>query len=221
MRYDAVLFDNDGVLTHLTEREVLARAVRNAFDDVGVAAPDPDDVRDLQFGVTVARLTDICADYDVDPARFWARRDHHATRLQQDEIAAGNKPLYDDFDAILDVPGPRGIVSSNQHPTVERILEHNDISHHFDTYYGREMSLDGIRRKKPATYYLDRAVADIGAENPVYVGDSETDVEAARNAGMDAIFLRRPHRQDTDLSVEPTAEIRTLGELRSVVDGAP
>ncbi|MFB6071149.1 MAG: HAD family hydrolase [Halanaeroarchaeum sp.] len=221
MRYDAVLFDNDGVLTHLTERRLLRRAVERAFDESGVEDPDPADVEGLLVGVDPETVHAIGSDYGVDPERFWRRRDRYASRLQREAIEAGEKPLYYDFDAVLDLPGPRGIVSSNQHPTIESIVEHFGIEDHFETYYGREMSVEGLRRKKPATYYLDRAVEDLAATNPVYVGDSESDVVAAENAGMDAVFVRRPHRADSSLAVEPTAEIRSLRELPEVLNGAP
>jgi HAD superfamily hydrolase (TIGR01549 family) len=218
MRYDAVLFDNDGVLTHLTDLSVLRRSVERAFADVGIADPADEHVEALTIGVSPDRLESVSANYDLDPEAFWRRRDEYATEAQQREVDAGNKPLYADFEDILDVDLPRGIVSSNQHPTVEHILETNDVAGHFDTYYGREMSVDGLRRKKPSTYYLDRAMADVGAENPIYVGDSESDVVAAHNAGMDSVFIRRDHRADLDLSVDPTAEIETLAELPAVLE---
>lgn len=221
MRYDAVLFDNDGVLVHLTELPVLRRAVERAFDDVGVADPAEEHVEACTVGVTPATLDSVSAAYDIDPEAFWKRRDRYATKAQQRAVETGDKPLYDDFEAILDIPLPRGIVSSNQHPTVEHILEWNDVTDHFETYYGREMSMAGVRRKKPATYYLDRAIDDLGAENPIYVGDSESDVIAAENAGMDSVFIRREHRRDLDLSVEPTAEIESLSALPAVLDGDP
>lgn len=219
MRYDAVLFDNDGVLTHLTGLDVLRESVERAFADEGVDDPAEAHVEALTIGVTPNELESTSAAYDLDPESFWRKRDQYATAAQQREIEAGNKPLYDDFEGILDVDVPRGIVSSNQHPTVERILEYNDVGDHFETYYGREMSVAGLRRKKPATYYLDRAMADVGASNALYVGDSESDVVAAHNAGIDSVFLRRAHRRDTKLSVEPTAEIESLSELSAVVNG--
>lgn len=219
MRYDAVLFDNDGVLVQLTDLSVLRDAVERAFDDVGVSDPAEDHVEALTIGVRPETLEAVSDAYDLDPETFWRRRDQHATEAQQRAVESGDKPLYDDFESVLDIPLPRGIVSSNQHPTVEHVLEFNEVDDHFETYYGREMSIDGLRRKKPATYYLDRAIADVGAENPVYVGDSESDVVAAENAGMDAVFVRRSHRADLDLSVEPTAEITSLTELPGVVNG--
>ena len=219
MRYDAVLFDNDGVLTHLTELSVLRRAVEQAFDEVGITEPAEEHVEALTIGVSPDVLESVTGEYDIHPERFWKHRDQHATAAQQREIEVGNKPLYDDFDAILDLPVPRGIVSSNQHPTVEHILEWYDVGEHFETYYGREMSVEGLRRKKPATYYLDRAIDDVGAGNPVYVGDSESDIVAANNAGMDSVFIRRDHREGVELSVDPTAEIKSLAELPTVLNG--
>ena len=218
MRYDAVLFDNDGVLTHLTGLPLLRESVREAFADLGVEDPDEEHVEALSIRVTPDVVNSVSAAYDLDPEPLWERRDRFSSRAQRRAVDAGDKPLYEDFDSILDLPVPRGIVSSNQHPTVTHILEYNDIGHHFDTYYGREMSIDGLRRKKPAPYYLDKAIGDLGAENPVYVGDSETDVIAAENAGMDSVFVRREHRRDLTLSVDPTAEIESLAELASVLD---
>ncbi|MFB6093618.1 MAG: HAD family hydrolase [Halanaeroarchaeum sp.] len=220
MRYDAVLFDNDGVLSRLTDRSVIREAVERAFAEAGVEDPEEEHVEALTLGVTPERLESVAEAYDLDPSSFWRRRDELASAAQRRAVDEGEKPLYGDFDAVLDLPVPRGIVSSNQHPTVEYILERNDVAEHFETVYGREMTVAGLRRKKPATYYLDRAVADVGATNPVYVGDSESDVVAAHNAGMDSVFVRRDHRADLDLSVSPTAEVESLAELPRVLDGA-
>ncbi|MFW5919247.1 MAG: HAD family hydrolase [Halanaeroarchaeum sp.] len=219
MRYDAVLFDNDGVLVHLTELSVLRRAVKDAFDEMGIADPAEEHVEALTIGVTPETLDGVSSTYDFDPETVWRHRDEFATKAQQRAVETGEKPLYEDFEAILDLPVPRGIVSSNQHPTVEHILEYNEVDDHFETYYGREMSVNGLRRKKPETYYLDRAIDDLGAENPVYVGDSESDVVAAHNAGMDSVFVRREHRRNFDLSVDPTAEVESLAELPTVLNG--
>ena len=46
----------------------------------------------------------------------------------------------------------------------------------------------GIARK-PAPDSVFEAIRITGAKNPVYVGDSEVDVETAKNAGIDGIFV--------------------------------
>lgn len=220
MPYDAVLFDNDGVLTAMTDDEVLKRAVREAFRDMGVSDPDPADVTRLIVGVTPELLTDIATKYGLDPAAFWHRREIRASLVQEREILAGRKPLFEDFAALADITLPMGIVSSNQHRTIEAILDHNGIRDRFGTYYGRGMAVESLSRKKPATYYVDLAVSDLGARNPLFVGDSESDIQAAHAAGMDSVFIRRDHRADHELSIKPTYEIRSLVELPGILNGA-
>lgn len=219
MVYDAVLFDNDGVLTAMTDDAVLKRAVREAFRDMGVSDPDPADVAALIVGVTPPLLTDIATKYGLDPSAFWYRREIRASLVQEREILAGRKPLFDDFAALAEISLPMGIVSSNQHRTIEAILDYNAIRDRFGTYYGRGMAVESLTRKKPATYYVDLAVADLEATNPLFVGDSESDIQAAHAAGMDSVFIRRDHRSDLELTVQPTYEIRSLVELPEIVNG--
>lgn len=210
--YDAVLFDNDGVLVDLVEYDVLQRAAAETFRTLGVD-PHPDHVDDMAVGVTPERLQAVCAAYDLEPAEFFALRDSTSSKHQQQEVHAGRKTLYDDFEAIHDLEHPLGIVSSNQQETVDFLLDHFDIGHLFETAYGREPTPESLHRKKPNTHYLDRALADLDAETALFVGDSETDLIAAHEAGLDSVFIRRPHRADADFDTEPTYEIGGLHAL--------
>jgi len=101
---------------------------------------------------------------------------------------------------------------------VEFALAHHGVADHFETCYGREPVVEHVARKKPDPYFVHRAMADLDASDPLFVGDSETDVLAARNAGIDSAFVRRPHRTDYELSVEPTYEIGDLHGLRSLLE---
>lgn len=213
MTYDAVVLDNDGVLSTMTDRSVMREAVRAAFEDVGVTDPDPEDVERLVHGVTPTDLESVAERYDLPPGEFWARRDMRSSLAQEQEIDAGRKTLYDDVTALDRLDHPLGIVSSNQHRTVEILLETYDLADRFETVYGREMELGSLDRKKPDPHYLELAFEDLAAENPIYVGDSECDVAAASAAGVDSVFIRRAHRADLDLSVSPTYEIESLDRL--------
>ncbi|RCU47683.1 HAD family hydrolase [Haloplanus salinus] len=220
MSYEAVLFDNDGVLVEPIDRSVLRGATWEAFDALGVPDPDPDDVDRVSIGVTPDLLSTVCATYDLDPARFWRARDYHSSHAQRAELRAGRAALYDDFDAVRAIDAPRGIVSSNQQGTVEFMHDFFATRDLFATAYGREPTVRSLSRKKPDPYYLHRALADIDADAALFVGDSESDVRAARNAGLDAAFVRRPHRESYDLSVDPTYELDGLAALLDV-DGVP
>jgi phosphoglycolate phosphatase-like HAD superfamily hydrolase len=236
MGYDAVLFDNDGVLVEPVGRSVLRRATWEAFDALGVPDPADEDVERLSIGVTPDTLSTVCGRYGLDPARFWRARDHCSSHAQRAELRAGRAGLYDDFDAVRAIDAPRGIVSSNQQATVEFMHEFFATGDLFGPVYGRTPTIRSLTRKKPDPYYLRRALSDLGgaeagsaalASSPafdpsdvLFVGDSESDVRAARNAGLDSAFVRRPHREAYDLSVSPTYELDGLADLLAL-DGVP
>lgn len=218
MSYDAIIYDNDGVLTKPTDRAIVRNAARETFASFGVPDPSDEHVEKVASGVTIDLLRDVCEEYGIDPASFWEERDTNSSRAQQDEIRNGNKPLYEDIEAVWALDQPRGIVSSNQHTTIECILDHFDLKGKFETYYGRKPTIEHIRRKKPEAYFIERAMTDLNTKNALYVGDSPCDVEAAENAGIDSAFIRRPYRADTKLSTEPTYDLDDLWGLEQHIN---
>ena len=215
--YDAVIFDNDGVLLELTGMPPHYEGAREAFAAVGVDDPAEEDVEAMSLGVTVPDLQRVCERYGLDPERFWRARDRKLARLQQDEMRAGRKEPYDDIDALSALDLPLGVVSSNQDATVEFAFEYFGLGRHFETIYGRPPTVESLRRKKPEPYYLEQALSDLGVRDALYVGDSETDIQAAHAAGIDAAFVRRSHRADTVLSSTPDYEVDGLEAIVKVV----
>jgi HAD superfamily hydrolase (TIGR01549 family) len=217
--YDAVLFDSDGVLVEPPTAETQAAATRAAFREVGVDDVAQRHVDAIANGVTVADLHDICADYGLESATFWAARERHDERSQLEQFRAGTRDRYDDVTAIAVLPQDRGVVSNNHHSTIEFVLDAFDLESLFETYYGRPKSIESLRVKKPEPHFLERALADLEAESALYVGDSESDVIAAHRAGIDSAFVRRRHCRDDVLTVAPTYDIETLSALPDIVDG--
>ncbi|WP_254545028.1 HAD family hydrolase [Halomarina pelagica] len=216
--YDAVLFDSDGVLVEPPASETQIEATRAAFREVGVDDPERRHLLDLTSGVTVDGLREICAAYDLDAETFWDARERHDERSQFEAFRANLRTRYDDVTAIAELPENRGVVSNNHHSTVEFKLDFFDLRPLFDTFYGREMTIESLSLKKPNAHYLERALADLSAESALYVGDSESDVVAAHRAGLDSVFLRRSHRRDVDLSVAPTFEVDSLHDVVALVE---
>jgi HAD superfamily hydrolase (TIGR01549 family) len=217
--YDAVVFDNDGVLVGRTSYDVLHEATWSAFDSLSIRDPDPDDVESMVVGVSPDQLSTVADRYGVAAEDLWAARDLHAHQHQRKEIESGRKDLYEDVSVLDEIDAPLGIVSSNQQQTVDYVLDHFGVRDLFDTAYGRKPTPDSLRKKKPNSYYIDRALDDLGADTALFVGDNESDVEAAHNAGIDSAFIRRPHRRDFDLSVTPTYDVTDLHELVAICRG--
>ncbi|NHN46776.1 HAD family hydrolase [Halostella sp. JP-L12] len=218
LRYDAVLFDNDGVIVERTSDGVMEPAVCGAFRELGVDDPDPHHVDYLIRG-PMDEIEDVCESYGLDPERLWDEREARAAAGQAESIRNGGKPLYDDVAAVADLPLSLGIVSNNQSETIDFVVDFYDLDW-LDFASGREMSLEGVHRKKPEPYYLNRALDELGVGSALYVGDSAVDVAAADAAGIDSAFIRRPHRADYDLPHEPTYEIDSLDEIPGLVRGA-
>ncbi len=218
MRYDALLFDSDGVLVEPPAAETQAAATRAAFESIGIADPDETDVRAIVDGVTDTVLEACCRHYGLDPETFWAARERHDEDSQLAAFCAGDRRVYDDVEAIRDLPEPRGIVSNNHDTTIEFVCRHFGLEPLFECTYGRPMTIESLQRKKPEPYYLERALETLSADTALYVGDSESDLLAAERAGLDSVFVRRPHNRETRLAVEPDYEVRSLTAISSIVE---
>lgn len=224
--YDAVIFDNDGVLVERPTERAMVRGARGAFEACGVEDPDPADLEAVLHGVTPDLLDRLAGTYGFDPDEFWAARDRSAAAAQREAVEAGERGTYHDTDAVWDVDVPAAVVSNNQQMTVDFLLERFELADRFVSAYGRSLGVGDLTRKKPDPHYLERAIADIetatGAapERPLMVGDKGSDVRAARNAGIDAALLRRPD-SDPAPSVSPDHELEGLDDLRNLLAEGP
>ena len=206
--YDAIVFDNDGVVVEPTDRTHIVDGVQRAFREFG-HDPGRDHAEwSVATGVGPAGLV---GDLSLDPVAFWEAREDAVATAQKEATRAGGKGIYDDIEVLSRLDAPLGLVSNNQAETVRFLLEYHDLRG-FETSYGREHTVAGAARRKPRPYYLERALEDLGCEPEaaLYVGDSEKDIVAAHRAGMESAFLRRNHVADVSLSVGPTFEMRDL-----------
>lgn len=222
--YDAIIFDNDGVLVEPPAEADLVSAARRAFESFGVSDPDPADISDVYRGVTPTDLERITDRHGIDPAGFWAARDRYAAAAQQASVRAGRTTAYEDAVVVRELSVPAAVVSSNQQETVDFLLEQFDLTDAFVSGYGRQPTLMDLRRKKPNPYMVEQALWDVagangGVERALMVGDNESDVRAAHAAGIDAAYLRREHCDD-DLAVDPEYTFDGLDELASLLTEA-
>jgi len=226
--YEAVIFDSDGVLVRADHLDVHRAGIRRAFAVHGADDPDPDDVEAMTLGVTLPKLRRVADEYGFDPAAFWETRDRLSSAAQLAGLHDGLKRPYDDVDVVRELAVPAAVVSTNQQYTLRFLLERYGLADHVVAAYGRAPTLADLARRKPAPYFLTRALSDLerargdGHLDPadvLMVGDSESDVRAAHAAGTDAAFVRRPHRSDDDLDVVPDHELADLHELAALLDG--
>ena len=215
----ALLFDMDGVILegHGTDPIVHSLALADLLEERGIAVPDHHRGPLEQYEYT-DEFVAACEAVGVDPQGFYTARERHSAEHSIDRLAAGERGVFGDVDAIerLAEHAAVGLVSNNYHRTVEFVVEHHGLDA-FRYVRGRDFGPEGFGRRKPDPHYLNEALDALGATDGLYVGDRATDVVAAERAGIDSAFLRREHNADADLDVDPTVEIGGLGELVDVV----
>ncbi|ADD05933.1 HAD superfamily hydrolase [Natrialba magadii ATCC 43099] len=211
----ALLFDMDGVILegYGTDPDVHTRALHDAVVDLGLEAP-LESLSALETYEYTEAFQTTCEDLDLDPADFYALREEYSSKRATERIRDGARGLYTDVDALeeLECTHSVGLVSNNYDPTVSFVVEYFGLEA-FSFVRGRDLGVEGFRRRKPEPYYIETALEALGLDNGIYVGDRETDLLAAQNAGLVPVLIRRPHNEALEPSVDSYLEIDSIEEL--------
>lgn len=185
MRYKAIIWDLDGTL--LNTLCDLTTAVNTALVGRGYPARTTEEVRAFVGNGARSLITralppetdetvveSVLSDFNT----YYAAHCREATAPYD-----GVLPLL----TRLQADGVRsGVVSNKPHYAVVPLAQE---------YFGDRLELavgsqDGVPRK-PAPDTVWQAMAELGvtAEETLYIGDSEVDVQTARNASVDGLFV--------------------------------
>jgi len=220
MAYDALLLDHDGVLVDVADVDRFRSPARQALRDAGVESPDPEAVEQLKVSVEYGELVSVCDRVGVDPEALWHCRDEHIAETLREITRNGGKEPYPDVRSLSKLDVPLGIVSNNQRRVVEFVMSHYGLLDMFETVRARDPRPGSLREKKPEPTYIERAMADLDASDPLYIGDKETDVVAGDRAGIDTAFLSREHNAGASLDSEPTYRVDGLEDVAAIVGRA-
>lgn len=170
-----VLLDVDGTLVNTIDLGV--RTLREALLKVtGAAPPEPD----LRRAMHLPTLDTAHHFHPADPERLlavWTGAFH--TRFGENHLYPGVTEGL----AILKATGFRlAAVTSETRPELEHTLRFFGLS----PFFAVTVAVDEVPRRKPAPDSLLRALTLLGVppEAALYLGDSPTDVQAARAAGV-------------------------------------
>lgn len=198
MAYSSVIFDMDGVLLNslVNGEEWKYRAVDRALKDKDI---DPDD---LTQGDKNAVLGDqgykAClkksSSLGVDPREIWSIVAQETTEARREELDEGGFELYpgvkDTIKALHQRDIPMAVISNAPESAVKMMVESFDLKQYFKFYAGIR-NFEDLRARKPHPNHLELAKAELKRNPFIYVGDSDSDLEAAERAGMDSIWIRR------------------------------
>ena len=215
MRYDLVIFDNDGVLV---DSEPLSnRILADCLTEVGHPTTTEDSIRDY-MGAAVHRVHDVVRERSGQelPADFDAsyyRRVFAAFERELEPVEGVGTVLEK-----LTADGvPYCLASSGSHERIRVALRKTGLYERFGE--PRIFSSQDVGRGKPAPDLFRHAARSMGAppERCAVVEDSPLGVQAARAAGMDvyAFTAMTPAAKLADA----TALFGTMAELPDLLFG--
>lgn len=203
MKYEAILFDLDGTL--LNTLEDLKDSCNAALEACGYAPRTLDEVRRFVgngVGLLIRRALPEGAGEEE-----WARclalfKAHYQNNL--DNKTRPYPGIEQALDALLARGYRIGVVSNKFDAAVKALC-----AHHFPRIQVAVGEREGVR-KKPAPDSALAAAQALGVRpaSALYVGDSEVDIQTARNAGMDCLSV--------DWGFRPEAVLREAGAARII-----
>jgi phosphoglycolate phosphatase len=194
-RIDTVIFDLDGTL--LDTLEDLTDSVNYAMEQYGLTEHTTEEVRGF-VGNGVAKLIERAIPQGIDNPRYGQILDtfkQHYAQHCEDKTKA--------YDGILDMlaqlhrKGFRMAVVSNKFDGAVKKL----IDRYFGQYISVAIGESAEVRKKPAPDTVYQALRELSAnaENAVYVGDSDVDMQTAANVPMICVSVTWGFRTDKQL----------------------
>lgn len=213
MKYDTYIFDLDGTL--LNTIGDLAASCNYALRTFGFPEHSVDDVRRYVGNGVRLLMTRAIPDGDKDPrfdecyATFRNHYMHH--NLDRTEPYPGIMDMIRELNANHKHVA---VVSNKFYEATRALVKH---------FFGDEIKVAiGERpdiRKKPAPDTVNEALRQLGVtrEGAVYIGDSDVDIDTARNSGMPCISVTWGFR-DTQFLIDhgATTLVNTPKEILEI-----
>lgn len=219
MEYDAVIFDFDGVLMYsgfdgfqwaLEERHKVIE--ENGWDlnldklEQGIFQPDHSE-----------NIKEILNEENLSWQQL--KQMEKAVAERKVEMAStGEIEIFEDAQEILNfLDCPKAIVSNAYNDYLQKLLEELDIEHYIDFWIAPR--IEDIRnyheKMKPEPEMVEEALEQLEAQNAVMIGDQVSDILAARNAGIDSIYINR----SGDTEPRANHSVKSLTEALQIIQG--
>ncbi len=157
----------------------------------------------------------------------WGFEDVDAIIDEADAIATEKLPnveLYPDalevLEGLRDTGKKLALITTSPHSNIEHLLERYNMAKFFQVI----VAGDDTVNHKPHAEPLEKAIEQLGGNKneAVMIGDSDKDLGAAKNAGVDSILFYPPgHKKFYDLTklktLEPTHVVTDFRQILEIV----
>ena len=208
-RIEAVTFDMDGTLVDSLD------SIVDAFNHMFVRLGYPPMTTEEVVRHTSISLKDFVKVFlkpeEAETGIRIFREYYDAIFIEKTAMMPGAMETLSALDGTI----VQGVVTNKRGKYARKLAEHFGFSHNMARIIGAE---DGFKTK-PAGEMFDEFMRSVGAtkEKTIYVGDAPLDIQAAKNAGIDAfavassifsaeeLAMHRPRRVLSDITQLPAA----------------
>lgn len=214
MKFETAIFDLDGTI--LDTLDDLCNSVNFALSKNGLPTRNREEVRAF-VGNGIRLLIERAVPYDTDPETVDRCFEDFKTNYKNNS-ANFTKP-YEGTEEVLKrlkLSGVKLAVVSNKADFAVQGLMSDYFSGIFDFATGEK---DGVRRKPcPDSVFAAMRFLESDEKNTVYIGDSQVDIETARNAGLPCIAVTWGFRDKKVLEkLEPEYIIDKPSQITEII----
>lgn len=193
-----ILFDLDGTL--LDTLQDLTDSVNYALKQFGCPARSPREIRSFLGSGVAHLLKSALPGKPDDPELSQVLEVYKDYYSRHNCVKTAPYPGVLQAMAVLGEAYPLAIVSNKHHEAAASLCKH---------FFGENIYALGERGdcpRKPAPDMLLKAMAELGVEGCIYVGDSEVDLETAKNTNVPCLCVTWGFRDEGDLKAAGAKE---------------
>ena len=221
MDYNSIIFDMDGVILNSVGGDDKWKydAVKDSVRELGgnpenISREELDKILgDKGYGQCIK----TCNKNGLNPRKAWKLFAEKTTLARIEKMKQGDFSLYQDVEQTLETIRRKelktAIISNAPETAVEATIQEFNLGKYFKFYRGIR-NFEDLRDRKPHPNHLEIAKAELKAGPYLYVGDSESDIEAAKNAEMSSMWV---HSRNNHLSEKPDYTVEKISELTEIL----
>jgi len=212
MKYSAIIFDWDGTLGMTLH--IWLEAYRSELKNLGIELSDQTIVEDFfyEHKNTILKYPDV----DFDPYIENVRK-YMVSHVPLMQLYSG---VYETLEKLREKGITLTLVSSSPRRLLEEVLELTGLSKFFSAISGFDDIMKHKPDPEPFLYIIE--IAKLNPKTTLILGDSYTDILAAKAAGVDScLFLPQENKIFYDFEklkeTNPTYFVESLKEFADMV----
>ena len=205
-RIKGLIFDLDGTIIDNSEdyMELMLRRVgKDLGQDLGI-----EHARELWYSVNAESRDSVIRRWGFNPDRFWTI----FNKYENVDEKVRSTYLHDDAAILKGLEMPKGIVTHTSYDHTDKLLKKVGMREFFNPI----VACTEETGYKPSPLPLIYCLVDmkLKPDDVAYVGDTLSDILAAKNAGVKSIYINRFRRH---IDATPDYEIDSMAKLPEIL----